>query len=145
MAFPGPLWTMDSQAWAISHTSQTHIWDTWLSLTHPLHRNPHPAVSASEIELHSFLMASAQPNSKSTWTRHDSRWPGGRRWGEARTLILADSPESPVELWLHLEGLQEPRALVSGQSAQRVWELADLSEGPQGSLQPSGNFCWRLR
>ena len=43
-----------------------------------------------------------------------------------------------MELWLHLEGLQEPLALVPGQSAQRVWELADLSEGPQGSLQPSG-------
>ncbi|XDB48808.1 hypothetical protein AB1E18_002390 [Capra hircus] len=52
-----------------------------------------------------------------------------------------DVRESPVELWLHLEGLQEPLALLSGQSAQRVWELADLSEGPQGSLQPSGNFC----
>ena len=51
------------------------------------------AVSVSEIELHSFLMASAQPNSRSTWTRCDSRWPGGRRWGEAWTLTLADSPE----------------------------------------------------
>lgn len=46
-----------------------------------------------------------------------------------------------MELWLHLEGLQKPLALVLGQSAQRVWELADLREGPQGSLQPSGNFC----
>ena len=46
-----------------------------------------------------------------------------------------------MELWLHLEGLQEPLSLLLGQIAQWVWELADLSEGPQGSLQPSGNFC----
>ena len=40
----------------ISHlqTSQTNIWVTCLSLTHPLHGNPHPAGSVSELELHSF-------------------------------------------------------------------------------------------
>ena len=73
----------------------TQISDTYLSLTHALHRNPHLAVSVSEIELRSFLMASAQPNHGLPGpivTAGDQGAGGGERRGLSPWLILQREP-----------------------------------------------------
>ena len=125
----------------------TQISDTYLSLTHALHRNPHLAGCQCFWDRapqfpHGFSTAKFTVYLDPLWQQVTRGQEVGRGLDSHPGWF---SRESPVELWLHLEGLQEPLALLSGQSAQRVWELADLSEGPQGSLQPSGNFCWRFR
>ena len=127
----------------------TNISDKYLSHVSEPHssssREPTPGGQCFWARAPQFSMASAQPNSRPTWTRRDSKWPGGRS-GEPRGLAPWLIPrESPVELWLHLEGPGSRRlcpwdTVHRGTGRWQVWVRDQRS-----SLQPSGNFLFKIK